>query len=119
MALRPVYTAPSADAAAAALDDFERGPHVIPFFAFPPDVRRLIYTTNSLESVHAQLRKIINAAVPGPTAGLRGLRTKNGPWTKDGPRTRHQGLSARIPGTVGDKEGRARRLAPHPWVIRN
>ena len=32
---------------------------VIPFFAFPPEVRRLIYTTNALESVHAQLRKII------------------------------------------------------------
>lgn len=75
-ALRPIYTAPSAEAASAALDDFERGPwgrkfptvvaswrrawtHVIPFFAFPPDVRRLIYTTNALESVHAQLRKII------------------------------------------------------------
>ena len=75
-ALRPIYTAPSAEAAAAALDDFERSPwgvkfptvvaswrrawpQVIPFFAFPPDVRRLIYTTNSLESVHARLRKII------------------------------------------------------------
>ena len=33
--------------------------HIIPFFAFPPEVLRLIYTTNSLESVHAQLRKII------------------------------------------------------------
>ena len=75
-ALRPIYTAPSAEAAAAALDAFERSPwgakfptvvaswrrawpQVIPFFAFPPDVRRLIYTTNALESVHAQLRKII------------------------------------------------------------
>jgi putative transposase len=29
------------------------------YFAFPPDVRRLIYTTNALESVHARLRKII------------------------------------------------------------
>jgi putative transposase len=29
--------------------------HIIPFFAFPPEVPRLIYTTNSLESVHAQL----------------------------------------------------------------
>jgi len=75
-ALRPIYTAPSAEAASAALDAFERSPwgqklptvvaswrrawtHVIPFFAFPPEVRRLIYTTNSLESVHAQLRKII------------------------------------------------------------
>lgn len=60
---------------ATALDAFERSPwgakcptvvaswrrawpHVMPFFAFPPDVRRLIYTTNSLESVHAPLRKI-------------------------------------------------------------
>src|SRR5688572_8348992 len=75
-ALRPIYTAPSADAASAALDAFARGPwgtkfptvvaswrrawtHVIPFFAFPPDVRRVLYTTNALESVHAQLRKII------------------------------------------------------------
>ena len=33
--------------------------HVIPLFAFPPDVRRLIYTTNALENVHRQLRKII------------------------------------------------------------
>ena len=32
---------------------------MIPFFAFPPDVRRAIYTTNALESVHARLRKII------------------------------------------------------------
>lgn len=75
-ALRTIYTAANADAAQTALDDFERGPwgttfpmavaawrrawtHVIPFFAFPPDVRRVIYTTNALESVHAQLRKII------------------------------------------------------------
>ena len=75
-ALRAIYTAPSAEAAGAALDAFERGPwgvkfptvvaswrrawaHVIPFFAFPPEIRRVIYTTNALESVHAQLRKII------------------------------------------------------------
>ena len=75
-ALKPVYTAASADAAAAALDEFAASPlgqrfptvvaswrrawtHVVPFFAFPPDVRRLIYTTNALENVHRQLRKII------------------------------------------------------------
>ena len=75
-ALRPIYTAPSAEAASVALDEFERSAwgtkfptvvaawrrawtQVIPFFAFPPEVRRLIYTTNALESVHAQLRKII------------------------------------------------------------
>ena len=32
---------------------------MIPFFAFPPEVRRVIYTTNALESVNARLRKII------------------------------------------------------------
>lgn len=75
-ALRAIYTAPSADLAADALDAFERGEwgqrfptivgawrrawtRVIPFFAFPPEIRRVIYTTNALESVHAQLRKII------------------------------------------------------------
>jgi putative transposase len=74
--LRAIYTAPSADLAADALDAFERGEwgqrfptivaawrrawtRVIPFFAFPPEIRRVIYTTNALESVHAQLRKII------------------------------------------------------------
>jgi putative transposase len=83
-ALRPIYAAPTADAASAALDAFERGPwgkqfptvvaawrrawsHVVPFFAFPPDVRRLIYTTNALESVHAQLRKIIKTRGQFPT----------------------------------------------------
>src|SRR5215207_7291826 len=75
-ALRPIYTAASAEAALAALDAVEEGawgrrfptvvaswrrawPQVIPFFAFPPEIRRLLYTTNALESVHAQLRKII------------------------------------------------------------
>jgi len=33
--------------------------HVIPFFAFPPEIRRVIYTTNALESLNARLRKII------------------------------------------------------------
>jgi len=75
-ALKPVYTAPSAEAAAAELDAFEQGPwgqkyptvvaawrrawdRVIPFFAFTPAVRRVIYTTNAIESIHARLRKII------------------------------------------------------------
>lgn len=34
-------------------------PHVIPFFAFPPAVRRVIDTTNAIESLHMRLRKII------------------------------------------------------------
>lgn len=75
-AIKPIYTAPSAEAAQAELIAFEQSPwgqkfptvvaawhrawdKVIPFFAFPPDVRRVIYTTNAIESVNAQLRKII------------------------------------------------------------
>jgi transposase-like protein len=32
---------------------------VIPFFAYPPEVRKIIYTTNAIESMHMQLRKIV------------------------------------------------------------
>jgi putative transposase len=83
-ALRPIYTAASADAALVVLDAFALGPwgvrfptivaawrrawtQVIPFFAFPPEVRRVIYTTNALESVHAQVRKIIKTRGHFPT----------------------------------------------------
>jgi len=83
-ALRPIYTAPSADAALAAFDAFARGPwgarfptvvaswrrawpQVIPFFAFPPEVRRVIYTTNALESLNARVRKIIKTRGHFPT----------------------------------------------------
>ena len=41
--------------------------HVIPFFAFPPDVRKVLYTTNALESVHARLRKILKSRGQFPT----------------------------------------------------
>jgi putative transposase len=41
--------------------------HVIPFFAFPPEVRRVICTTNALESVHARGRKIIKTRGHFPT----------------------------------------------------
>jgi len=75
-ALKPIYQAASAEAALAELDAFEQSDwgkkfptvaaswrrvwdKVIPFFAFPPEVRRVIYTTNAIESVNAQLRKII------------------------------------------------------------
>jgi putative transposase len=75
-AIKPIYTAPTAEAAQAELDSFEAGPwgtkfptvvaawrrawdKVIPFFAFPAPIRRVIYTTNAIESVNARLRKII------------------------------------------------------------
>ena len=77
-AIKPIYTAPSAEAAQAELDAFEQGlwgrkfptvvaawrrawDRVIPFFAFPPAVRRVIYTTNAIESINARLRKIIKS----------------------------------------------------------
>lgn len=75
-ALKPVYTAPNAKAARAELDAFtaselgRKNPNVtrvferaweqfIPFLAFPPEVRRVIYTTNSIESLNYQMRKVI------------------------------------------------------------
>lgn len=75
-AIKPIYTAPSAEAALAELDAFASGAwgqkfptvaaawrrawdRVIPFFAFPPAIRRVIYTTNAIESINARLRKII------------------------------------------------------------
>ena len=75
-AIKPIYKAASAEVAEAELDAFELGPwgqkfptvvaswrrawtQVIPFFAFPPAIRKVIYTTNAIESVNSQLRKII------------------------------------------------------------
>jgi len=73
--LRPIYTATNADAALAALEDFDQKwgkqlspivrawrdawEHVIPFLAFPDEVRRVIYTTNAIEALNRQLRKAI------------------------------------------------------------
>jgi putative transposase len=75
-ALRPVYTALNAETAEAAWATFSAGEwgqkyptitsawqrvwdRVIPFFAFSSEVRRVIYTTNAIESLHGRLRKII------------------------------------------------------------
>jgi putative transposase len=75
-ALKTVYTAPTADAAAEAFEEFANSTlgqsnpttviawrnaweRFIPFLAFPPDLRRIIYTTNAIESLNYQLRKII------------------------------------------------------------
>jgi len=42
-------------------------PQVIPFFAFPPDIRRTIYTTNVLENVNRQIRKATKTRGHFPT----------------------------------------------------
>jgi putative transposase len=73
--LKPIYTATDPDEAALALEVFDeqwgaRFPvitqawqnaweQVIPFLAFPPEVRRVIYTTNAIEALNRQLRKAI------------------------------------------------------------
>jgi len=72
--LKPIYTAPTAEAAEQALAAFDQKwgsrypmiarawrsvwPNVIPFFKFPEDIRRAIYTTNAIESVNASIRHI-------------------------------------------------------------
>jgi putative transposase len=73
--LKPIYTATDVDSAQEALERFEQKwgaqlppvvkawrenwEYVIPFMAFPPDVRRVIYTTNPIEALNRQLRKAI------------------------------------------------------------
>ena len=73
--LKPIYTAINAEADQAELEAFdekwgERFPvitqawlnaweHVIPFLAFPAEVRRIVYTTNAIEALNRQLRKAI------------------------------------------------------------
>ena len=75
-ALKPIYQADHVEAAEQALSEFENGPwgerfptvaqswrrnweHVIPFFAFAAPVRKIIYTTNAIESLHSGVRKSI------------------------------------------------------------
>jgi putative transposase len=73
--LKPVYRAVNADAAAQALETFDdtwgqkypmiadswraRWQHIIPFLSLPADLRRAVYTTNSIENLNRQIRKSI------------------------------------------------------------
>lgn len=81
--LRKIYTAPSIEAAEAALEAFSaewdeitplisrlwraHWANLIPFFDFPPEIRRVIYTTNAIESIQAQLRKVTKKRGAFPT----------------------------------------------------
>lgn len=84
--LRAIYTASTDEAAGQALEAFaakwdgrfpsiskswrERWENVIPFFAYPPEIRKVIYTTNAIESIQASLRKVTKkrGAFPNPEA---------------------------------------------------
>lgn len=87
--LRVIYTAPTAEAAEQELKRFgekwdkQYGPirrtwerhwdRIIPFFAFPPEVRKIMYTTNAVESLNMSLRKIIKSrgSFPSEQAALK------------------------------------------------
>ena len=83
-ALKEVCRARNAEAGRAALDAFDAGPwgrkypviaqtwrrhwaEVIPFYAFPSEVRRIIYTTNAIEALHSKLRRAVRARGHFPT----------------------------------------------------
>ena len=83
-ALKDIYRAIDQVAAAEALDAFEAGPwgqkyaaivqswrrawpEVIPFYAFPGEVRRILYTTNAIEALNAKLRRAVRARGHFPT----------------------------------------------------
>jgi putative transposase len=81
--LRAIYTAPTAEAAAVALEVFaakwdgrfpsiskswrSRWENVIPFFAYPPEIRKVIYTTNAIESINSSIRKTTRKRGAFPT----------------------------------------------------
>ena len=89
--LRRIYTAADADAARQVLDEltvawagsktrttalqvWDRAwDRVIPFLAFPEEIRRIVYTTNTVESLHMQIRKTIKTRghFPNDDAALR------------------------------------------------
>lgn len=122
--LRPIYQAATEEESLDALVEFddrwgERYPMIaemwrahweqfIPFFAFPYEIRKIIYTTNSIEAVNRQLRKIIKTRGQFPTedAAVKllwlALMRAEKKWTypiRDWPRALHQ-FAIYFPGRV-------------------
>lgn len=122
-ALRPIYTAVNEAAAKAALEDLRREygrkyPGVIisweraweqfiPFLEFEPAIRKVIYTTNAIESINFQLRKIIKnrGHFPDADAAMKllylGIRNITGRHIDGEGRVRERGT--RGTGTYGWK----------------
>jgi putative transposase len=87
--LRLIYTAPTTEEAERRLEEFagrwdpthpaisqiwrRNWARIIPFFAFPPAIRRVIYTTNAIESLHMTLRKVTKnrASFPNEEAAMK------------------------------------------------
>jgi putative transposase len=100
--LKPIYRAATAEQAAGQLEEFigrwgakyqaigklwrEQWDRVIPFFAFPEEIRKVIYTTNAVESLHMSLRKIIKnrASFPNEESAFKllylALRNASAKW---------------------------------------
>jgi putative transposase len=102
-ALRTIYTAATEEEALLRLEEFDETwgskfpmiakswranwAHVVPFFAYPPEIRRIIYTTNLIESLNMSLRKVTKtrSSFPNDDALLRllylALRNITKKWT--------------------------------------
>lgn len=81
--LKTIYSAPNVESAEEALAAFEAEyqesfpqiarswrscwMNIIPFFSYPPQIRKVIYTTNAIESMQAQLRKVTRNRGSFPT----------------------------------------------------
>lgn len=81
--LRKIYTSPTLEAAESALEAFSEAwdpvaplisrqwrthwANLVPFFDYPPEIRKVIYTTNAIESIQAQLRKVTKKRGAFPT----------------------------------------------------
>ena len=105
--LRSIYTAPTLEAAELALDDFDgkwrtkypmiatswrnRWDEITPFLRFPPDMRKAVYTTNAIEALNRQVRKVIKtrSAFPTDDAALKlvflALRNAQKTWGRPFP----------------------------------
>jgi putative transposase len=104
-ALKEIYRAATPEAAAARLEEFEASKwgskyapitaiwrraweQVIPFYAYPPEIRKIIYTTNAIESLNMQVRKVIKnrGHFPGDEAATKliylALQNLTKKWTK-------------------------------------
>jgi putative transposase len=104
--LRAIYTAPTAEAARQELSRFgekwdkkygairsmweRHWDRIMPFFAFTPEIRKVMYTTNAIESLNMSLRKIIKTrgSFPSEEAALKllymALKNVVAKWQRNG-----------------------------------
>ncbi|GAA1702370.1 MULTISPECIES: IS256 family transposase [Mycobacteriales] len=117
--MKPIYTAATVQAAELAMEAFAetwgtKAPGAVmawrnawedftPFLAFTPEIRKVIYTTNQIESINYQLRKItktrgsfpsVEAAIKLVYLGIRNIETTRGGDLGTGTQGWHQALNA-------------------------